>query len=225
MPRFRFPSFAWQANNVDSFQQKKRVGILGKNFDFFLNLIWHGRFSDVLPWQFFRPPQVCPEMKKPHRNLGDFRWISRSHFFRWILRVNLCEKTLQGDLISIPRRFSEFRWVYWLYCLCFLLAGNLKMVKWGGCAGELFRIYAMTWVNDFRVLLVSFRGFQVGKRRDDVFSSQFFLRVKSELKRGPKLGTLRGFPLDVSNLEKFVFAQNFSYEKCFLREMGNYWIL
>ena len=78
---------------------------------------------------------------------------------------------------------------------------------------------------------MSFRGFQVGKRRDDVFSSQFFfggspvLPVKSELKRGPKLGTPRGFPLDVSNLEKFVFAQNFSYEKCFLREMGNYWIL
>ena len=57
----------------------------------------------------------------------------------------------------------------------FFLAGNLKMVKWGGCAGELFRIYAMTWLNDFRVLMVSFRGFQVGKRRDDVFSSQLFL--------------------------------------------------
>lgn len=53
--RFRFPSFAWQANNVDSFQKKNALGSLEKTSTSFwiwfdmvdFRMFFHDNFSDL----------------------------------------------------------------------------------------------------------------------------------------------------------------------------------
>lgn len=108
-------------------------------------------------------------------DLSEFalKWIGNSlvdfeEFFAFLRQIwwhtwhlNLCEKTLQGDLMNrFPVEFDEFE-------LCVLTVLPLvfswpEIWRWSNevfAPVELFRIYAMTWLNDFRVLFGVFQGF------------------------------------------------------------------